>query len=434
MARQLDPTKRKLTDIQCKSAKPLRDENGSTKPIKLSDGYGLNLEVRSDGKFWFYAFRLNGKQLKLNLGGYPTVRLSDAREMHQIAWTIVQDGEDPRQATITSTQKKRAQTEQRELEKRQLAEEAKKSRYTFKSVANEWMNNKEPSITKDTYRRRSLLLQNHVFPVIGKRQISELRVSDVLRVLKPISERGSTYQAKRCREILQQIFNYARALELCETNPAEAIRHVPAMKTHQSEHYRALEFVEMGALLKRLRDPESNRLSHARPALELLILTAVRPGNVCAARWEHFHLEGDQPTWVIPAKWMKKRRDHVVPLSTQAVQLLQTVRDYNWGQVWLFPGTKNKGLSDGTLKRQLALLGYEHQHVHPHGFRSTFSTCANESGLWNRDAIEWVLAHVETNEVRGAYNRAQYLDERRRLLQWWADQLDQAEQGSRDSN
>ena len=207
MARQLDPTKRKLTDIQCKSAKPLRDENGSTKPIKLSDGYGLNLEVRSDGKFWFYAFRLNGKQLKLNLGGYPTVRLSDAREIHQTAWSIVQDGKDPRQATITSTQKKRAQTEQRELEKRQLVEEAKKSRYTFKSVANEWMNNKEPSITKDTHRRRSLLLQNHVFPVIGKRQISELRVSDVLRVLKPISERGSTYQAKRCREMLKQIFN-----------------------------------------------------------------------------------------------------------------------------------------------------------------------------------------------------------------------------------
>jgi len=108
MARQLDPTKRKLTDIQCKSAKPSRDENGSTKPIKLSDGYGLNLEVRSDGKFWFYAFRLNGKQLKLNLGGYPTVRLSDAREMHQTAWALVQDGEDPRQATITSTQKKKS--------------------------------------------------------------------------------------------------------------------------------------------------------------------------------------------------------------------------------------------------------------------------------------------------------------------------------------
>ena len=125
MARQLDPTKRKLTDIQCKSAKPLRDENGSTKPIKLSDGYGLNLEVRSDGKFWFYAFRLNGKQLKLNLGGYPTVRLSDAREMHQTAWTIVQDGEDPRQATITSTQKKRAQTEQRELEKSNLRKRQK---------------------------------------------------------------------------------------------------------------------------------------------------------------------------------------------------------------------------------------------------------------------------------------------------------------------
>ena len=357
------------------------------------------------------------------------MRLSDAREMHQTAWTIVQDGEDPRQSTITSTQKKRALTEQIEIEQKQIAEEAKKVRFTFKSVANEWMNNKEPSITKDTYRRRSLLLQNHVFPVIGKQQISELRVSDVLEVLKPISERGSTYQAKRCREILQQIFNYARALELCETNPAEAIRHVPATKTHQSENYRALEFIQMGDLLKRLRDPESNRLSHARPALELLVLTAVRPGNVCAARWEHFQLEGEEPTWVIPAKLMKKRRDHVVPLSTQAVQLLQTVQEYNWSQVWLFPGTKNKGLSDGTLKRILALLGYRHDVVHPHGFRSTFSTYANESGLWSVDAIEWVLSHVETNEVRGAYNRAQYLDERRRLLQWWANELDQVEQG-----
>jgi len=427
MARQLDPTKRKLTDIQCKSAKPARDENGGTKPIKLSDGYGLNLEVRSDGKFWFYAFRLNGKQLKLNLGGYPTVRLTDAREMHQTAWTLVQDGEDPRQATITSTQKKRALTEQIEIEQKQIAEEAKKVRFTFKSVANEWMSNKEPSITKDTYRRRSLLLQNSVFPVIGKQQISELRVSDILEVLKPISERGSTYQAKRCREILQQIFNYARALELCETNPAEAIRHVPATKTHQSENYRALEFIQMGDLLKRLRDPESNRLSHARPALELLVLTAVRPGNVCAARWEHFQLEGEEPTWVIPAKLMKKRRDHVVPLSTQAVQLLQTVQEYNWSRVWLFPGTKNKGLSDGTLKRILALLGYRHDVVHPHGFRSTFSTYANESGLWSADAIEWVLSHVETNEVRGAYNRAKYLDERRRMLQWWADELDRVQ-------
>jgi len=427
MARQLDPTKRKLTDIQCKSAKPARDENGGTKPIKLSDGYGLNLEVRSDGKFWFYAFRLNGKQLKLNLGGYPTVRLSDAREMHQTAWTLVQDGEDPRQATITSTQKKRALTEQIEIEQKQIAEEAKKVRFTFKSVASEWMSNKEPSITKDTYRRRSLLLQNSVFPVIGKQQISELRVSDILEVLKPISERGSTYQAKRCREILQQIFNYARALELCETNPAEAIRHVPATKTHQSENYRALEFIQMGDLLKRLRDPESNRLSHARPALELLVLTAVRPGNVCAARWEHFQLEGEEPTWVIPAKLMKKRRDHVVPLSTQAVQLLQTVQEYNWSRVWLFPGTKNKGLSDGTLKRILALLGYRHDVVHPHGFRSTFSTYANESGLWSADAIEWVLSHVETNEVRGAYNRAKYLDERRRMLQWWADELDRVQ-------
>ena len=145
------------------------------------------------------------------------------------------------------------------------------------------------------------------------------------------------------------------------------------MRIHQSEHYRALEFNHMGKLLKILRDPESNRISHAGPALKLLILAVVRPGNVCAARWEHFHLKEDQPTWIIPAKLMKKRRDHVVPLSSQTVQLLQTIRDYKWSNVWLFPGSKNKGLSDGTLKRHLALMGYGHDQVHPHGFRSTFS-------------------------------------------------------------
>ena len=179
-----------------------------------------------------------------------------------------------------------------------------------------------------------------------------------------------------------------------------------------------------------MRDPESNRFSFARSALELLILTVVCLGNVFTARWEHFHLESDQPTWVIPAKLMKKRRDHIVPMSSQTIQLLEAIRDYNRSKVWLLLGSKDKGLSDGNLKRQQGLLGYGHDQVHPHGFRSTFSTCANESGRWGRDAIEWVLAHSETNEVRGAYNRAQYLDERRRLLQWWANRLNEAQADS----
>ena len=131
---------------------------------------------------------------------------------------------------------------------------------------------------------------------------------------------------------------------------------------------------------------------------------------------------------------MKKRRDHIVPLSSQTIQLLEAIRDYNRSKVWLLLGSKDKGLSDGNLKRQQGLLGYGHDQVHPHGFRSTFSTCANESGRWGRDAIEWVLAHSETNEVRGAYNRAQYLDELRRLLQWSADELDRVEQDARNLN
>ena len=271
------------------------------------------------------------------------------------------------------------------------------------------------------------MLQNDVFSLIGQQQINTISVSNVIEVLTKISERGSTYQAHRCRGILQQIFNYARALELCETNPAEAIRHVPAIKTHQHNNYRALEFNEMSGLLGKLRSADQSKILQSRLALELLILTAVRPGNVRFALWNQFHgLGSKNPVWLIPAEVMKKRRDHAVPLSKQTVGLLEKIKDQEWHQEFLFPGVKKVGLSNGTFKRQLKILGYGPESVHPHGFRSTFSTFANESGKWSPDAIEWVLAHVKKNEIRGAYNRSQYLEERRKLLQWWADELDKA--------
>ena len=158
------------------------------------------------------------------------------------------------------------------------------------------------------------MLQNDVFSLIGQQQINTISVSNVIEVLTRISERGSTYQAHRCRGILQQIFNYARALELCETNPAEAIRHVPAIKTHQHNNYRALEFSEMSGLLGKLRSADQSKILQSRLALELLILTAVRPGNVRFAFWNQFHgLGSKNPVWLIPAEVMKKRRDHAVP-------------------------------------------------------------------------------------------------------------------------
>ena len=169
MSRQLDPTKRKLTDVLCRSSKPRPDENGGLKAVKHSDGYGLNLEVRHDGKFWFYAFRLNGKQLKLSLGSYPTVRLSDAREMHEKAWLMVQKGEDPREGTITRLQLKRSKDQDKALKLEQKAKEEAKSRQTFHVIANQWLVKKEPTWAYSTFRSRRSVLQNDVFPVIGNR-------------------------------------------------------------------------------------------------------------------------------------------------------------------------------------------------------------------------------------------------------------------------
>jgi len=428
MSRQLDPTKRKLTDVLCRNSKPKSDEKGGLRTIKHSDGYGLNLEVRHDGKFWFYAFRLNGKQLKLSLGSYPTVRLSDAREMHEKAWLMVQKGEDPREGTITRLQLKRLKDQDEAVKLEQRAKEEAKSHRTFRLIAEQWLIKKEPSWTYSTFQSRRALLQNDVFPVVGNRQISELKNADIFNVLDPISARGSTSMMDLCRTMLQEIFNYARLHELCENNPAEAVKYAPDLQRHRSQHRKFLEFHEMGDFLRSLKDSQSRVVTQSKLALEFLILTVVRSKNVQKARWEHFRdLDGEKPTWLIPSEYMKASREHLVPLSHQAVSLLERIKSYNWSNKWLFPGKADDGLCGGPLFKNIMLnMNYSPEQVHPHGFRSTFSTHANESGLWNRDAIEWVLAHSEKNEVRAAYNRAQYLEQRRQILQWWADQLDEA--------
>ena len=432
MSRQLDPTKRKLTDVLCRNSKPKSDEKGGLRTIKHSDGYGLNLEVRHDGKFWFYAFRLNGKQLKLSLGSYPTVRLSDAREMHEKAWLMVQKGEDPREGTITRLQLKRLKNQNKALQLEQMAKEEAKSRQTFHVIANQWLAKKEPTLSRNTFRIRQSLLKNDVIPVVGNRQIDELKNADIIDVLNRISERGSTSIRDLCRRILREVFNYARLHELCENNPAEAVKHAPDLKRHRSQHRNFLEFLEMGDFMRSLKDSQSRAVTQSKVALEFLILTVVRSKNVRMARWEHFRdLDGQKPTWLIPAKFMKESGEHLVPLSHQAVTLLKRIKSYNWNEQWLFPGNTGNGLSEGPLfKNTMLNMNYSPEQVHPHGFRSTFSTHANESGLWNRDAIEWVLAHSEKNEVRAAYNRAQYLEERKRILQWWANELEEAESHS----
>ena len=179
--------------------------------------------------------------------------------------------------------------------------------------------------------------------------------------------------------------------------------------------------------MRSLKDSQSRAVTQSKVALEFLILTVVRSKNVRKARWEHFRdLDGQKPTWMITAEFMKESSEHLVPLSHQAVSLLERIKSYNWSDEWLFPGNRGNGLGAGAFKKPMAKMGYPSEKVHPHGFRSTFSTHANESGLWNRDAIEWVLAHSEKNEVHAAYNRAQYLEERRQILQWWGDQLDEA--------
>ena len=273
MSRQLDPTKRKSLTFSAEVPNQEQMKRG-TQTVKYSDGYGLNLEVRHDGKFWFYAFRLNGKQLKLSLGSYPTVRLSDAREMHEKAWLMVQKGEDPREGTITRLQLKRLKDQDKALQLEQKAIEEAKSHRTFRVIAEQWLIKKEPTWTYSTFRSRRSLLQNDVFPIVGDRQIYELKNADMFDVLDRISERGSPAITDLCRRVLQEIFNYARSHELCENNPQK--RQVFPKSISRSQHR---NFWSSMKWVTSYGSQNSNRGFQSKLALEFLILTVVRSKN-----------------------------------------------------------------------------------------------------------------------------------------------------------
>lgn len=390
----------KLNDRQIKNAKP------AEKPFKLNDGKGLYLYINTGGgKLWRFDFSYNGKRKTLSIGKYPTISLVEARQAAENARRLLVSGQDPSEA------KQQAKRE------RQTA-----ALNTFESIARRWHSDNLIRWKENHAARVLRYFETDVFPVIGAMSIQEIRVSDIKAVLDGVMVRGVNNTAEKIREWTGAIFDYAVMLEIVETNPAYSLRkYIPAKQT---DHRPALPREELTEFFRRLILAEIEPQN--RIALILNMLTFLRSTELRGGQWNE--IDFDAAIWTVPAQRMKHEKTapkppHAVPLADWTLELLAELKELTGNTPFLFPSrTKTDGfISDATIGRIIERMGYKGR-VTPHGFRSLASSVLNEQGF-NPDAIERQLAHIENNKIRAAYNRADYLTERKEFMQWYSDFL-----------
>ena len=387
----------KLTELVCKKANAVGK--------KLTDGNGMYLLVHKNGsKYWRMDYRFEGKRKTLALGVWPETTLTKAREMRDQARILMQDKIDPLE------QKKKLDRIRSEDHQR-----------TFALLTEEWMKRQTSRWTEKHTSDVKRSLENHVFPDLGDRPINEIERSEVLQVLRKL-EGANKYEAThRARQRIEAVFNFAIITGDCENNPAAGL--TKALTPPTKKKMPSLKPEELPEFLSRLEEYQGHRLTYL--AMRFMLYTFVRTKELRAAEWIEFDLKELDPKWKIPSERMKMRREHVVPLSSQAIEVLNKVSEISGAEKLVFPGQQNptRPMSENTMLYALYRMGY-HSRATTHGFRSVASTILNESGLWNPDFIERQLAHVETNKVRSAYDRSEHLSERRKMMQWWADHLD----------
>ncbi len=386
-----------LKDIEVRNAKP------KEKMYRLFDGDGLYLEIiPAGGKYWRFKYQFAGKEKRLAFGVYPEVSLADARERRAQARKMVAAGNDPGEV------KKEA--------KRLLIQ---KHENTFELIAREWHDNRLSKWTPIHAKKILTRLEMHVFPRIGTRPIAEISTSELLSVMRKIEEHGAEI-AHRLLQVCGQVFTYAVITDRVSINPAVSLRG--ALKPVVRNNHAYLKPNELPEYLKKLAVYDG--AIQTRLALRFLLLTFVRTAELRGAAWTEIDL--DKAEWRIPAERMKMRDPHIVPLSRQAVAVLEEMKLISHNSKFVFPNQhKPSGqMSENTILYALYRMGY-HSRATGHGFRSTASTVLNEEGF-PPDVIERQLAHSERDKVRAAYNHAQYLPERKKMMQWWADYLDKA--------
>ncbi|MCX8954084.1 tyrosine-type recombinase/integrase [Ruegeria sp. NA] len=384
----------------------IRNLKSKSKPYKVSDFDGLFVLVKVSGsKSWRFKYRIDGKEKLIVFGDYPAVSLSKARELRDAARTNLADGLDPS-----------------ELKQEEKLRRAEASGQTFEKIGAAFLakqrkeGKSKATLDKTAYH---LKLANRDF---GKKPITAITAPMILRTLRKVEAKGNYETAHRLRARIGSVFRYAVASGLAETDPTYALRDALIRPTRQ--HRAAITDPNaFGALLREIDVFEGQVTT--RIALRLLALLAQRPGELRHAKWSEF--DETERVWAIPAGKMKMRRDHFVPLADQAIVLLDELRTLTGESEYLFPSLRSwhRPMSENTMNAALRRMGYSGDEMTAHGFRATFSTLANESGLWNPDAIERALAHEERNEVRRAYARGAHWEERVRLSDWWAGYVDE---------
>lgn len=385
----------KLTDLAVKTAKP------QEKRYTLFDTGGLYLEVAPNGsKWWRFRYRAQGKQKVMSLGVYPDISLKNAREKRDAARTLIANGGDPLL----------------EREERRLRESA----LTFDSVLEEWFSRKSRGWSPAYIRGMRLRINRYLVHAFGQKPFSELETSDFLAVLRPIEKQEKHETAQRIAQICGRVCRYAKLSGIIKNNPVDCISEV--LTAPQTQHHKTITNPErIGHLLRDIQH------YHGRPitgyALRIMPYVFVRSGELRGALWEE--IDFDSATWTIPAERMKMRKEHIVPLASQVIKLLEELKFFSGNSALCFPGTisSSRPITDVTLLNSLRRLGYGRDEMCIHGFRSMASTLLNEKG-YRSDIIEAQLAHKEKDAIRAAYNHAEYLEERRKMMQEWADYLD----------
>jgi len=394
----------RLSELKIKSAKP------SEKDYVLFDGGGLQMRVRSNGsKLWNFNYRhpVTKKRINMGLGTFPEVSLAQARKGSIAAREILAQGLDPKEQRDAVLQAKQAETE-----------------HTFQNVATSWYELKKDAVTpayaEDIWRSLTL----HVFPDLGTTPISAISAPQVINLLRPLETKGSLETVKRLSQRLNEIMTYGVNSGLIHANPLSGIRSV--FKKPKKKNMAALAPDELNELMVAIANASIKRTT--RCLIEWQLNTMTRPAEAATTRWADIDFE--KRIWTIPAERMKKRRIHIVPLTDQALALLEAIKPYSGHREYVFPADRDPRTHCNSQTANMALkrMGFEGRLV-SHGMRSMASTILNEHG-WDPELIEVALAHVDKDEVRSAYNRAEYIERRRPMMDWWSEHIQKAATGN----
>jgi integrase len=403
-----------LTDVTLRNAKPV------DKDKRLNDGGGLYLLIKPTGAMWWrFDYSINGNRKTLSLGVYPTIGLADARRKAEEASKSVANGTDP-----SAARKEVKAIKQQAVENESRIDAGLPAMGSFADITGQWLDSTTHVVREITQQKKIRRFELYVFPVIGSKPIAEIKSPDVFSIIKPLIAKNQLETAHRVNSEISAAFAYAIAHGFTDYDPAQPVaKQIPAQKV---KHNAAItEPKEVAQLLRDIFSYQGTFVVQC--ALRLSPLIFQRPGEIRQMLWADIDLVAKEWRYFVT----KTEVQHIVPLSTQAVAILEEVKRLTGGGQYVFPSSRGDGrpMSDGTIRTALKTLGYDSDAASAHGFRTTASTLLNEQG-WSPDAIERQLCHMPKDQVRAAYNRAGYLPERRRMMQQWADYLDDLKAGA----